>query len=171
MITDLIISRPLNPPAHVTLRPEHLPAPVATAFGVLQEAIGAEHQAQRALDDSRGGPAETEQLAAARKETEVALNDLAELTAASGTAITDAAGAAFVRAMGRARAALAEAENAMTEAQHAIALQRRVQPGKPVLNLNLDGRGLREHGGWQRLSIARQRLRDAGDDLNVAEGI
>lgn len=32
--------------------------------------------------------------------------------------------------MGRAQAALAEAEDAMVEAQYAIALQRRVQPGK-----------------------------------------
>ncbi|PBC77588.1 hypothetical protein BX265_2339 [Streptomyces sp. TLI_235] len=168
-IVDLVITRRLSPPSHIVLRPEHLPAPVADAFATVAQALGAEREAQQAADLARGSKAEAAAADAARAEVDQAVNALAELTAASGTAIADSAGAAYIRALANAQAAIREAGAQLEEAQHAIALARRVQPGRPVLNLNLDGRGLREHPGWQRLSAARQQLRHAAE--NVQGGV
>ncbi|MFB6889426.1 hypothetical protein ACFCX4_08960 [Kitasatospora sp. NPDC056327] len=160
-LVDLVVARPLNPPAHVTLRPEHLPADIARAFAALQDALVRERETRLAADTARGDQEQAGLAADARTATDRALDGLARLTAGSGTALQDSAGAAFTNAVDRALAALREAEERIEEAQHAVALHRRVAPGRPVLNLNLDGRGLRDHAGWQRLSMARQNVRDA----------
>ncbi len=162
-LVDLIYTRRLSPPAHITLRPAHLPAPCAEAFAAVRAALTAEGTAQEAAEQARGSKAEQDQAAAARAATDRALQDFAEVTAGSSSAIVDSARAAFEDAIGVALLAVREAEARLEEAQHARALQLKVKPGRAVTNLGLDSRTLRDDPAWQRLSGVRQALRAAVD--------
>lgn len=162
-LVDLVITRRLSPPAHVTLRPAHLPAPCADAFQALQDALVAERQTQEAADKSRGDQQQAELAAAAKDDTNRAVERLTAVTAASSAAITDSAAAAFEDALAAALGAIRQAERLLEEAQHARALGLRVKPGRGVTNLGLDSRTLRDDGVWQQLAIVRQGLRDAVD--------
>ncbi|GAA4865990.1 hypothetical protein [Kitasatospora terrestris] len=164
-LIDLIYARRLSPPSHLTLRPAHLPAPCADAFAAVRDALAAERTAQEAADKARGSKPEQAEADAARAVTDQALQDFAEVTAASSSAIADSAQAAFEDALGVALLAIREAEARLEEAQHARALRLRVQPGRPITHLGLDSRTLRDDPRWQQLSGVRQALRDAAESV------
>ncbi|OKI14238.1 hypothetical protein [Streptomyces sp. CB03911] len=170
-LTTLSIVRKLNPPAQVCLDPEHLPAPIADRFRELVAAATAVGEAQHARDTA--APVDRDKadqvLAAAHVDLGQAFAQLAEDTAGASSSISDSANAAFVRSIGKAQEAVHMALMAVEDAQHALALSRRVQPGRPVVNVNLDSRGLRDLPRWQQLAAVRSQLREAVGGLGQAD--
>lgn len=164
-LVSLVYARRLSPPAHVELRPAHLPAPCAGALYAFRDALEDERAAQEAADKARGAKAEQEAADWARAEVDQALQQLLDTTAGSSSAIVDSATAAYGDELAAALAAIGEAQRHLTAAQHARALQLKVKPGRPVTNLGLDSRTLRDDPAWQRLSGVRQSLRDAVDQV------
>lgn len=162
-LVSLVYARRLSPPAHIELRPRHLPAPCVDALNGFRDALEAERTAQQAASKARGSKPEQEAAEHARAEVDQALQNLLDVTAGSSSAIVDSATAAYGDELAAALAAIGEAQRHLTAAQHARALQLKVRPGRPVTNLGLDSRTLRDDPAWQRLSGVRQVLRDAVD--------
>ena len=170
-LTTMSIVRKLNPPAQVSLDPDHLPAPIADRFRELVAAATAVGEAQHIRNTA--APVDRDKadqvLTTARADLDQALQQLAEDTAGASSSISDAANAAYVRSIGRAQESLAAALTAVEDAQNALALSRRVQPGRPVVSINLDSRGLRDLPQWHKLTAARGQIREAVAGLVEAD--
>ncbi|CAN3985923.1 hypothetical protein [Kitasatospora purpeofusca] len=75
-----------------------------------------------------------------------------------------------MRSVGKAQEKLSAALSAaVEEKQEALALSRRVQPGRSVVDVTLDLRGLREPPQWYHLTAVRGRIREAVVGLGQAD--